>query len=181
MDEAAIELWKRKDAADAAQIADFRAAARLPSEEGLRKGYPSSDDEPETAAIPLEGSSKKSSKKKIKKFIGNLESAMKKPKSAKKAATKEDPKSKSTPIKLADGAPSKPKIILRETKTEKTGTSKKSKKGEVASKSFSHLHWLSLASTNNQSLRDVLVNADLSLYIVHLGTSKLGWSLALCS
>lgn len=137
VDDAAIEVWRRKDIRDAAQIAEFRAAAGLPSQEEIAKAYPSSDEEdrdPEDNEV--EEASKKSSKKKVKKVPIGTEGLTKNTKTPKKVATKDGSKSKMTPIKV-EGNVGKPNLILPAVNPEKPITStKKSKKGSTPSKTL---------------------------------------------
>lgn len=140
IDEAALEIWRRKDVADVTQIAAFRAAAGLPSQEEMLKAYPSSDeDEHVPEAKEVEEISKRPAKKKVKKVNIGTESLGKNHKVAKNATTKDGPKSKSTPSK-SDGLGSKPKVLVRPVTSEKNDTSTtKSKKGLSASKKISNL------------------------------------------
>ncbi|EFJ19680.1 hypothetical protein SELMODRAFT_444121 [Selaginella moellendorffii] len=52
VEEAVVELWKRKDEADRDQIKSLRASAGLPSESEMARLCPSSDDEQAPASAP---------------------------------------------------------------------------------------------------------------------------------
>ncbi|KAG0598525.1 hypothetical protein M758_12G081400 [Ceratodon purpureus] len=134
VDDAAIEVWRRKDIRDAAQIAEFRAAAVLPSQEEIAKAYPSSDEEDrDPEGNELEEASKRSSKKKVKKLPVGTEGLIKNIKTPKRLALKDGSKSKMTPSKV-DGNAGKPNLILPAVKPEKNMTStKKSKRGSTPS------------------------------------------------
>jgi hypothetical protein len=135
LDDAAIEIWRRKDTRDAAQIAEFRTAAGLPSQEEIAKAYPSSDEEDrEPEGNEVEEAFKKSSKKKVKKVAIGTEGLTKNTKTPKTVATKDGSKSKMTPSKV-EGTAGKLNLILPPVHPEKTTTStKKSKKGSTPSK-----------------------------------------------
>lgn len=134
LDDAAIEIWRRKDTRDAAQIAEFRTAAGLPSQEEIAKAYPSSDEEDrEPEGNEVEEAFKKSSKKKVKKVVMGTEGLTKNTKTPKTVATKDGSKSKMTPSKV-EGTAGKLNLILPPVHPEKTTTStKKSKKGSTPS------------------------------------------------
>ena len=134
LDEAATEIWRRKDIRDTVQIAEFRAAAGLPSQEEIAKAYPSSDEEDrEPEGNEAEEASKKSSKKKVKKVSVGTEGLSKNIKTLKKVATKDGSRSKTTPNKV-EGTSGKLNLILPPVNAEKTITSmKKSKKASTTS------------------------------------------------
>jgi len=125
LDDAALEIWRRKDAREAAQIAGNRAVAGLPSQEEIAKAYPSSDEEDrEPEDNEAEEASKKLSKKKIKKVPIGTEGLTKSAKTPKKLAIKDGSKPKITPSKV-EGTAGKSNLIISPENT----TPKKSKKG----------------------------------------------------
>ncbi|XP_024383481.1 uncharacterized protein [Physcomitrium patens] len=146
LDDAAVEIWRRKDIRDATQIAEIRAAAGLPSPEEILKAYPSSDEEDrERDSSEVEEASKRSAKKKVKKAPLGTESLTKNNKTPKRAAIKDGSKPKSTPSKV-DGVSDKPILTLSAVDSKKTTIlTKKFKKG----------------STSGDGLEKTLPNKDL--------------------
>lgn len=131
LDNAATEIWRRKDARDAAQIAGNRAAAGLPSQEEIAKAYPSSDEEDrEPQDNEVEEASKKLSKKKVKKVPIGTEGLTKNAKTPKKVAIKDGSKPRITPNKL-EGTAGKSNFYSPPVNPEKT-TPKKSKRGSTS-------------------------------------------------